>query len=390
MKLAIHGAAALLSLSACTTPSGRLSAAAPVPTAAVIDATVAHAMASTGAKGLALAVIDDGRPVYVKSFGIRNPKGDPLRTDTIMYGASLTKALFAFIVMQLVDEGKLNLDTPIERYLANPLPAYSEPDVEDRYARWSDLAGDDRWRKLTPRILLTHSPGFANFGFLEPDGKLRFHFDPGARYAYSGDGIILLQFVIERGLGLDLGREMQRRIFDRFGMANTSMIWRPDFRANLADGWDMQGKVEPHDERSAVRAAGSMDTSIADFARFAAAFARGEGLTARSRAEITRGQLPITTRTQFPTLQPELPSAERRPDLAAGLGVITFTGPQGPGFEKGGHNDVTGNSWVCVERRRSCVVLLSNDVRAEAAFPDIVRAILGETGAPYAWTKSLP
>ena len=390
MKLAIHGAAALLSLSACTTPSVRLSATPPVPTAAVIDATVAHAMASTGAKGLALAVIDDGRPVYVKSFGIRNPKGDPLRTDTIMYGASLTKALFAFTVMQLVDEGKLDLDTPIERYLAKPLPAYSEPDVEDRYARWSDLAGDDRWRKLTPRILLTHSPGFANFGFLEPDGKLRFHFDPGARYAYSGDGIILLQFVIERGLGLDLGREMQRRIFDRFGMANTSMIWRPDFRANLADGWDMQGKVEPHDERSAVRAAGSMDTSIADFARFAAAFARGEGLTARSRAEITRGQLPITTRTQFPTLQPELPSAERRPDLAAGLGVITFTGPQGPGFEKGGHNDTTGNSWVCVERRRSCVVLLSNDVRAEAAFPDIVRAILGETGAPYAWTKNLP
>ena len=390
MKLAIHGAAALLSLSACTTPSVRLSATPPVPTAAVIDATVAHAMASTGAKGLALAVIDDGRPVYVKSFGIRNPKGDPLRTDTIMYGASLTKALFAFTVMQLVDEGKLDLDTPIERYLAKPLPAYSEPDVEDRYARWSDLAGDDRWRKLTPRILLTHSPGFANFGFLEPDGKLRFHFDPGARYAYSGDGIILLQFVIERGLGLDLGREMQRRIFDRFGMANTSMIWRPDFRANLADGWDMQGKVEPHDERSAVRAAGSMDTSIADFARFAAAFANGEGLTARSRAEITRGQLPITTRTQFPTLQPELPSAERRPDLAAGLGVITFTGPQGPGFEKGGHNDTTGNSWVCVERRRSCVVLLSNDVRAEAAFPDIVRAILGETGAPYAWTKNLP
>ena len=390
MKLAIHGAAALLSLSACTTPSVRLSATPPVPTAAVIDATVAHAMASTGAKGLALAVIDDGRPVYVKSFGIRNPKGDPLRTDTIMYGASLTKALFAFTVMQLVEEGKLDLDTPIERYLAKPLPAYSEPDVEDRYARWSDLAGDDRWRKLTPRILLTHSPGFANFGFLEPDGKLRFHFDPGARYAYSGDGIILLQFVIERGLGLDLGREMQRRIFDRFGMANTSMIWRPDFRANLADGWDMQGKVEPHDERSAVRAAGSMDTSIADFARFAAAFANGEGLTARSRAEITRGQLPITTRTQFPTLQPELPSAERRPDLAAGLGVITFTGPQGPGFEKGGHNDTTGNSWVCVERRRSCVVLLSNDVRAEAAFPDIVRAILGETGAPYAWTKNLP
>jgi hypothetical protein len=132
-----------------------------------------------------------------------------------------------------------------------------------------------------------------------------------------------------------------------------------------------------------------MDTTIEDFARFAAAFARGEGLSAAARAEITRPQLPITTRTQFPTLQPELPVAQRRADLAAGLGLITFLGPQGRAFEKGGHNDTTGNSWICVEARKSCVVLLSNDVRAEGAFPDLVRFILGETGAPYDWTKNI-
>lgn len=388
----VHFVVAAAALSLCAWVAAEASAPAaapPVPGAAAIDAEVARAMASTGAKGLAVAVVEDGQIVHVKAYGARNGAGDPLQTTTIMYGASLTKAVFAYTVMQLVDEGVLKLDTPIERYLAKPLPAYTEAEVEDRYARWSDLAGDERWRKLTPRILLTHSPGFANFGFLEPDGKLRFHFEPGARYAYSGDGIILLQFVLERGLGLDLGREMQRRVFDRFGMRNTSMIWRPDFRANLADGWDINGKIEPHDERSAVRAAGSMDTTIEDFVRFAAAFARGEGLSAASRAEIVRPQLPITTRTQFPTLQPELPLAQRRADLAAGLGLITFTGPQGRAFEKGGHNDTTGNSWICVERRRSCVVLLSNDVRAEAAFPGLVRFILGETGAPYDWTKSL-
>ena len=388
-NFAIAAAIGLLALSAAA-PALAARKAPRIPTAAAIDAEVARVMAATGAKGLALAVIDKGRIVHVKSYGVRNAKGDPLRTDTIMYGASLTKALFAYTVMQLVDEGVIDLDTTIDHYLPKPLAAYAEPEVEEAYARWSDLAGDDRWKKLTPRVLLTHSPGFANFGFLEPDGKLKFHFDPGARYAYSGDGFILLQFVLERGLGLDLGREMQRRLFDRFGMRNTSMMWRPDFRRNLADGWDMQGKVEPHDERSAVRAAGSMDTTIADFARFAAAFARGEGLTRKSRAEITRSQVPITTRTQFPTLQPELPKAQRRVDLAAGLGVIAFTGPQGRGFEKGGHNDTTGNSWICVEARRACVVLLSNDVRAEAAFPAIVRFILGETGAPYDWTKSLP
>jgi CubicO group peptidase (beta-lactamase class C family) len=326
---------ALLTLSVCTARAAPQYAAPRIPNAAAIDAEVARAMAATGAKGLAVAVIENSRPIHVKSYGIRNAAGDPLQSDTIMYGASLTKAVFAYTVMQLVDERILDLDVSIERYLPKPLPAYTEPEVEDRYARWSDLAGDERWRKLTPRILLTHSPGFANFGFLEPDGRLRFHFEPGARYAYSGDGFILLQFVLERGIGLDVGREMQRRVFDRFGMRNTSMIWRPDFRANLADGWDMQGKIEPHDERSRVRAAGSMDTTIEDFARFAAAFARGEGLPAAARAEIIRPQLAITTRTQFPTLQPELPVAERRPDLAAGPGPDHLHRPPRPRVREG-------------------------------------------------------
>ncbi|MBY0423835.1 MAG: beta-lactamase family protein, partial [Parvularculaceae bacterium] len=340
---------------------------------------------ASGAQGLAVAVVDDGRVAYVEAFGRRNSAGDPLQTDTIMYGASLTKAVFASFVMQLAEEGVVDLDKTIDQYLPRPLPDYADPGVENRYAKWSDLAGDDRWRRLTPRILLTHSSGFANFGFLEPDGRLRIHFEPGARYSYSGDGYILLQFVLERGLGLDVGREIERRFFEPFGMTRTSLIWRPDFAANLADGWAADGATEPHDERSKVRAAGSMDTTIADFARFAAAYIRGDGHTKSGRAELTRPMLPITVASQFPVLQPELPPEKRRADLAAGLGVIVFSGPEGRGFMKGGHNDTTANMWVCVEARRRCLVLLSNDVRAEKEFPRIAAFVLGETGAPWDW-----
>ena len=358
---------------------------APLPSPAALDAEIARAMAATGAKGLAVALIDEGQVVYVQSYGARNAKGQPLQTGTVMYGASLTKAAFAYMVMQLVEERRLDLDASIATYLPKPLPAYTEPAVEDKYARWSDLAGDERWRKLTPRILLSHGAGFANFGFLEPDGKLKFHFDPGTRYAYSGEGMILLQFVLEYGLGLDVGVEMQRRVFDRFGMMTTSMMWRPDFAANLADGWDIDGKPHPHDERSTPRAAGSMDTTITDFAKFAAGYVSGVGLSPAGRAELTKPQLAITTATQFPTLQQELPPAQRRADLAAGLGVNVFDGPQGRAFEKGGHDDITGNSWVCVEARRRCVVFLSNDVRAEAAYPRLVKFAIGGTGAPWHW-----
>jgi CubicO group peptidase (beta-lactamase class C family) len=377
----------LTALAACATPQ---QAPIALPPPASIDAAVARAMADSGAQGMAVAVIDDGRVVHVNAYGLRNTAKAPLQTDTIMYGASLTKVVFAYVVMQLVEEGVIDLDTTIDRYLPLPLPDYTEPAVEDLYARWSDLAGDERWRQLTPRILLTHSSGFANFGFLEPDGRLRFHFDPGARYSYSGDGILLMQFVLERGLGLDVGEEMQRRVFDRFGMANTSMLWRADFAANLADGWALDGSTQPHDERSRVRASGSMDTTIADFAQFAAAFVRGDGLSRAARAEMARAVLPITVATQFPVLQPDLPPSQRRADLASGIGLITFEGPQGRGFIRGGHNDVTGNIWVCLETGRRCVVFLANDVRAEAMFRRLTAAILGETGAPWDWLYGSP
>lgn len=359
-----------------------LQAQAAVPTEAALDAEIVRAMAATRAKGLAVAVIDDGRIVHVRSHGVRNAAGDPLDTGTVMYGASLTKTAFAYLVMQLVEAGTLELDRSIADYLPKPLPDYP---TEDRYAPWQDLAGDERWRSITPRILLTHSAGFANFAFLEPDGKLRMHFDPGARYAYSGDGMILLQFVLERGLGLDVGAEMQKRVFDRFDMSDTSMMWRPDFAGNLADGWRDDGSIEAHDERSKVRAAGSMDTTIADMAKLAAGLVRGEGLTQGDAAEMFKPYLPITTRSQFPTLQPELPVDQRRMDLAAGLGVVVFEGSQGRGFYKGGHNDSTGNTWVCIERGRRCVVILANDVRAEAAFPHLVAFVLGDTGVPWQW-----
>ncbi|MEO6364576.1 MAG: serine hydrolase domain-containing protein [Luteimonas sp.] len=353
-----------------------------VPDEAALDAEVARVMTATKAKGLAIAVIEDGKVVHVRSHGVRNEAGAPLQADTIMYGASLTKAAFAYMVMQLVDEGRIDLDRSIAEYLKQPLPSYP---TEEKYAPWADLAEDDRWRKITPRMLLTHSPGFANFAFFEPDGKLRIHFAPGSRYAYSGEGFILLQFVLERGLGLDVGEEMQRRVFDRFAMKDTSMIWRPGYAKNLADGWDLDGKIEPHDERSKVRAAGSMDTTIADMARFAAGYVRGEGLSKQAHAELLKPHLPITTATQFPTLQPELPQAQWRADLAAGLGVVVFNGPQGSGFQKGGHDDTTGNTMVCIQRGQRCVVLLANDVRAEAAFPRLVEFAIGESGAPWRW-----
>lgn len=338
-------------------------------------------MAANDVKGLAVALIRDGRVAYVHAYGVRDVENHlPLQTDTIMYGASLTKATFAYMVMQLVDEHRLDLDRPLFEYLPRPLPAYEH---------YADLASDPRWQRITARMVLDHTTGFANFAFLEPDEKLRIHWDPGTRYGYSGEGIQLLQFVLAEGLHLDVGAEMQRRIFDRFGMTRTSMIWRDDFRGNLTQGYGVDGAMAPHDHRERVRAAGSMDTTISDWANFLAAVSRQEGISDAAFRDMTSSHIGITSAQQFPTL------LDRQADWSAirlgyGLGWGVFETPYGRAFFKEGHDDQTGNYAICIRERRDCLLLMSNSVRAEGIYLYLVNELLGPANLPWSWEGYAP
>jgi CubicO group peptidase (beta-lactamase class C family) len=373
--------ALLLSAALAGCASSALPAAQPRVQGAALDARIEALMAREQVVGLAVAVIDRGEITHVRAYGLRNRENNlPLESDTIMYGASLTKAAFAYMIMQLVDEGRIDLDRSIADYLPRPLPEYED---------YADLAGDERWRLLTPRILLTHRSGFANMRWLDDDQRLRFHFAPGEHYAYSNEGIWVLQTVLEQGLGLDIGAEMQRRVFDRFGMTRTSMQWRDDFAGNLADGYAMDGAFEPHDRRDNVAAAGSMDTTIADQARMWRGMFAGEGLSDEMRAEWVRAQFPIRTAQKFPTIQFFDTTDPRGAaiDLSASLVGETWQGPDGRRyFSKGGHNDWTGNLAMCEETRQRCLVMLGNSVRSEIIFPEITSMVMGETDFPFWWT----
>lgn len=344
-----------------------------------LGARIEALMAREQVVGMAVAVVERGEITHIGAYGYRNRENAlPLETDTIMYGASVTKAAFAYMVMQLVDEGRLDLDRSIADYLQRPLPEYED---------YTDLARDERWRQLTPRILLSHLSGLANMRFLEDDRRLRFHFMPGEHYAYSNEGIWILQTVLEEGLGLDVGAEMQSRVFDRFGMTRTSMQWRDDFAGNLADGYAMDGTFEPHDRRDNVAAAGSMDTTIEDQARMWRGMSAGVGLSPAARAEWVSAQFPIRTMQKFPTIQfynTTDPRGEAT-NLSASLVGESWDGPNGRYFSKGGHNDWTGNLVICEEAGERCLIMLGNSVRAEIIFPEIAELVLGETQFPFWW-----
>ncbi|MBK6705000.1 MAG: beta-lactamase family protein [Caulobacteraceae bacterium] len=368
---------AAVALASCV--SDPLSAANTALRGEPLDARIEALMAREQVVGMAVAVIERGEITHIGAYGYRNRENArPLETDTIMYGASLTKAAFAYMVMQLVDEGRLDLDRGIADYLPRPLPDYED---------YADLAGDERWRQLTPRILLSHTSGFANMRWLDDDRRLRFYFTPGEHYAYSNEGIWVLQTVLEEGLGLDVGAEMQTRVFDRFGMTRTSMQWRDDFAGNLADGYAMDGTFQPHDRRDNVAAAGSMDTTIEDQARMWSGMSAGDGLSTAARAEWVSSQFPIRTVQKFPTIQfynTTDPRGEAT-NLSASLVGETWDGRNGRYFSKGGHNDWTGNLVICEEAGERCLIMLGNSVRAETIFPEIAELVLGETQFPFWW-----
>jgi CubicO group peptidase (beta-lactamase class C family) len=303
-----------------------------------------------------------------------------------LHGASLTKAAFAYVVLQLSDEGRLDLDRPVAELLPRPL---------HEYERYASLAGDERWRMLTPRMLLSHTGGLPNWRWFLPDRRLRFVFDPGERYNYSGEGMQILQLALEQGLGLDLAAEMQRRVFDRFGMTRSSMTWRSDLASVAATGHLNNGEPAEPIRLDTPLAAGSMSTTLHDYARFWAALTAGEGLSQRSRAEFARTQVPISSVRQFPA-----PPAQDTPGwrtdawrsigLGYGLGVAVYDSPLGRAFFKEGNDDGWSHLAISFPEAGVAVVMMSNSSNANSTFYYLLRDIVGDACLPWFWMGYVP
>ena len=352
-----------------------------------IDATVLDLIAKGKVTGLALAVINDNQPVYVHAYGWRDKdKQLPFEPNTVTYGASLTKGVFASLVMQLVDEGRLDLDKSIADYLPKPLPEFE---------KYVDLRGDERWRKFTLRILLDHTSGMPNWRFVNADGKLDIKFEPGSRYSYCGEGINLAQFVVEQALHQEVGALLQERIFTPLGMPDTGLVWREAFAANLAVGHDEKGVNLGHKQRGSVRAAGSMDTTIVDFSKYLSALMQGRVLGPKALAEMTRPQIEIHSLFQFPVAAgPHAPpdtDENRVVGLAYGLGwgVLQHT-PYGPAYFKEGHDDGWGNYAIVFPAKGTAIVLLSNSSNGEHIFRELLAKLIGDTFTPWKWERYVP
>jgi CubicO group peptidase (beta-lactamase class C family) len=347
-----------------------------------IEATIDRLMAAARVPGLAVAIVNDGRVAYVAARGWRDVESHaPMTVDTALVGASFTKPAFAMMVMDLVNEGRLDLDRPIEQYLGNAIAEHED---------YTDLAGDDRQHKITARMLLSHTSGLPNWRRFNDDKKLDIKFEPGTRYSYSGEGIVLLQQVVYKITGQSTTDRMADRVFGRFGMPRTSMVWRPDFEADHATAYDPDGKPYPPSRRDSPDAAGSMTTTVRDWSALLAGLLRGEVLAPAARAEMLRPQIRIYSEHQFPVGSAEVSHTNDEIRLSYGLGWGVFFTPYGRAYFKEGHDDGMQHYCVSFEGPRTAIVLMTNSDNGESIFKELLAELIGDRFSPTAWDNYVP
>jgi CubicO group peptidase (beta-lactamase class C family) len=344
-----------------------------------IDRAVASALQRTQVAAASVAVVRAAGPIYARTVGARvGVDAAPADDHTVFRAASLGKAVFAFLVFTLVDDGALDLDRPLHEYLEKPLPDYPE---------YADLAGDPRYRAITARLALSHRSGFPNWRWQAKDRKLRILFDPGAKFLYSGEGYRYLQFVVEHITGKDLETLAQERVFRPLGMVTTSYAWRDEYASNCAIDRAPIDKLFGPQFLKEPNAAGSLLTTATDYGRFLAAVLDARELSGRWRDEMLRPQTSVAGDRLF---GPPVPA-----DAATGagsgpvwcLGWGGFRGDAGVARFHVGYDSPQYENYAVIylDKGVGLVVLTGGGQGPQSAAPVFVEAILGTTDTPFRW-----
>lgn len=348
---------------------------------------IEYLMKTANVSGVAISVFNKNKPVFSKTFGLADvQKNEPLLPNSVMYGASFSKMVFAYIVLQLVQENVIDLDKPLVQYLDKPLPEYKISDNKG----YQDLINDERYKKITARMCLNHTTGFPNWRWFEEDEKLKIKFEPGSRYSYSGEGINLLQFVVEQITGKDYETLSQERVFIPFEMVYTSQVWQARFDDAICYGHNAKGEPYKLKKRTEAGAAGSMNTTLVDFTKFYTALIYHKNLSEHNFKEMTSPQIRIKSRSQFGPLAKVDGNANDAIELSYGLGVGVLKTPYGNAFFKEGHDDGWGHYSICFPDKEIGIVIMTNNDNGESIFKGLLEYAIGDIYTPWQWENYIP
>jgi len=353
------------------------------------DKKIEALMASAKVTGMAITVFNNNEPVYKKTFGYkRADTKEPLRESTNIYGASLSKVVFAMLVMKLVEEGVIDLDKPLQQYL--PKLIYEYQPLMKWHDNYKDLKNDTLYQKITARMCLDHTTGFANWRWYEPDQKLRVNFTPGSKYEYSGEGLVYLQVVIEKMLNKWLEELMQEKIFKPLGMINSSYKWQQRFETDYSFGHDANGKLYQKDKDNDARSASTLETTLDDYTAFTKGVLKNLILKPSTTANMFTPQIRIRTVQQFGPNSTRDTTAWDAIQLGYGLGWGLLQTRYGTGAFKEGHGDGFQHYTIIFPKTGIGIIIMTNSDNGESIFKYLLENLIGDTFTPWYWENYIP
>lgn len=221
--------------------------------------------------GLSMVIIENAEIARHFELGVTNSQAkDPVDIDTLFEAASLSKPVFAYGVLKLVENGQLDLDKPLAEYLPHP-----------------DIKNEGRVNFITARMVLAHTTGFPNW---RPKNEpLKIHFQPGERFSYSGEGFLYLQKVLEHISGLSLENYIRKNVFIPLEMNQSTFVWATDDKASghNPDGSPIENRTAP------PNAAFTLHTNALDYGKFVCAFLKGIGLKSETINAMSQFQVRV-------------------------------------------------------------------------------------------------
>jgi len=359
-----------------------------------LDTRIKTLMDSAKVTGLAISVFNDNQIIYRKAFGYANfDKKTLLQINTSFYGASLSKAVFGYLVAILANDGIIDLDKPLQQYFDIPMPDLK---FKDEWRGFQDLKNDKRYETITARMCLSHTTGFQNWRWLqrprelENKKKLKIYFDPGTQYFYSGEGIMLLQYVIEHITGKDLETLAKEKIFEPLQMHNTSYLWQERFEDNFCNGHTIEQAVIEKDKRDEAQAAGSMETNLIDYSIFVRHILRLNNEKSTITDLMFTPNFRIRTKAQFGPLSLEQSNENDTIQLSYGLGWGLLQSPFGLGAFKEGHGEGFQHYSIIFPQTGTGIVIMSNSDNAESIFKELLESAIGDIYTPWHWENYIP
>jgi len=324
---------------------------------------IPNMMKQVDVPGLSIAVIQNGEIAWMSGFGVTQiGTTDSVTEKTMFEAGSLSKPVFAYAVLQLVDQELLDLDKPLTNYL----PA--------------SYISDEKVNQITARMVLNHTSGLPLWW--PQEGELQIHFTPGEKFSYSSEAFVYLQHVVEQITNHSLEVFIEKQVFVPLEMHNSSFIWKNDFENNIARGHNIFVIPEEPWKRNIANAASSIYTTSEDYAKFMIAVINGVGLEQKTHTEMHKSQIKVDSNCLVCLENKNVNLSET---ISWGLGWGLEQTPNEKVFWHWGDNMFVSSYCAGSLSQKSGVVFFANSSSGLALKDEIVTTVIGGEHPAFNW-----